>query len=62
MSKLSSINAIYLATIPIIRIYLLPGGILLNWVLTVLLLIINFFSGNFANAFSKRSVNPNGSW
>lgn len=55
MSKVSSLNAIYLATIPIIGIYLLPGGIPLNWVLTALLLIINFFSGNFANAFSKRS-------
>ena len=55
MSKVSSINAIYLATIPIIGIYLLPGGIPLNWVLTALLLIINLFSGNFANAFSKRS-------
>ena len=54
MSKVSSINAIYLATIPIIGIYLLPGDIPLNWVLTALLLIINFFSGNFANAFSER--------
>ena len=55
MSKVSSLNAIYLATIPIIGIYLLPGGIPLNWVITGLLLIVNFFSGNFANAFSKRS-------
>ncbi len=55
MSKVSSLNAIYLATIPIIGIYLLPGGIPLNWVLATLLLIINFLSGNFANAFSKRS-------
>ena len=55
MSIVSSLNAIYLATIPIIGIYLLPGGIPLNWVLTGLLLIVNFFSGNFANAFSKRS-------
>ena len=55
MPKVSSINAIYLATIPIIGIYLLPGGVPLNWVLTGLLLIVNFLSGNFANAFSKRS-------
>lgn len=55
MFKLSSLNAFYLATIPIIGIYLLPGGIPLNWVLTGLLLIVNFLSGNFANAFSKRS-------
>ena len=55
MSKVSSLNAIFLATIPIIGIYLLPGGVPLNWVLTGLLLIINFFSGNFANAFSERS-------
>lgn len=51
----SKLNAIYLATIPIIGIYLLPGGILLNWVLTGLLLIVNFLSGNFVNAFTKRS-------
>lgn len=51
----SKLNAIFLATIPIIGIYLLPGGIPLNWVLTGLLLIVNFLSGNFANAFSKRS-------
>lgn len=55
MSKVSSLNAIYLATIPIIGIYLLPGGIPLNWVLTVLLLVVNILSGNFANAFSERS-------
>ena len=55
MFKVSSLNAIYLATIPIIGIYLLPEGIPLNWVLTALLLIVNFLSGNFANAFSKRS-------
>ena len=55
MSKVSSLNAIFLATIPIIGIYLLPGDIPLNFVLTGLLLIVNFFSGNFANAFSKRS-------
>lgn len=54
MSKVSSLNAIFLATIPIIGIYLLPGGIPLNWVLTGLLLIVNFLSGNFANAFSER--------
>ena len=54
MSKVSSLNAIYLATIPIIGIYLLPGGIPLNWVLTVLLLIVNFLSGNFNNAFQER--------
>ena len=55
MSKVSSLNAFFLATIPIIGIYLLPGGLPLNWVLTGLLLILNFFSGNFANAFTKRS-------
>lgn len=55
MSNVSSLNAIYLATIPIIGIYLLPGGIPLNWVLTGLLLIVNFLSGNFVNAFSERN-------
>lgn len=55
MSKVSSLNAIFLATIPIIGIYLLPGGVPLNWVLTAVLLIVNFLSGNFANAFTKRS-------
>lgn len=56
MSNVSSLNAIYLATIPIIGIYLLPGGIPLNWVIMALLLIVNFISGDFANAFSKRNA------
>ena len=54
MSNVSSLNAIYLATIPIIGIYLLPGDIPLNWVLAGLLLIVNFLSGNFTNAFRER--------
>ncbi len=54
MSKVSSLNAIYLASIPITGIYLLPGGFHLSWILFLLLFIVNFFSRKLSNLIYRR--------
>lgn len=54
MSKLSSLNALYLATIPITGIYLIPGGFPLSLCLFSFLFIANFLSGRLNLIMSRK--------
>lgn len=54
MSKLSSLNALYLATIPITGIYLIPGGIPLSLCLFPFLFVANFLSNRLDYIITRR--------
>lgn len=54
MSKLFSLNALYLATIPITGIYLIPGGIPLSLCLFPILFVVNFFSNQLDCVITQR--------
>lgn len=54
MCKLSSLNALYLATIPITDIYLIPGGFPLSLCLFSILFVANFLSNRLDYIITRR--------
>lgn len=63
MSKVSKLNALFLATAPVLGIYLFPGSrIYLLWVLTVMLFMVNLFSGNISHSIKARRNEVNWFW